>query len=85
MLVVYDPALAGVTGKNKNLRGDARAALEFYQSVFGGHLTVIAYGDFGKPRDLPDTDKIVFGQVAADNGFSVIAHDVLGYKNLLEA
>ncbi|MFG1803897.1 VOC family protein [Micromonospora carbonacea] len=61
-----------------NFRGDARAALEFYQSVFGGHLTVVAYGDFGMPKGLPDADKVVFGQVTADNGFRIMAYDVPG-------
>jgi PhnB protein len=64
------------TTTHLNFRGDARAALEFYQSVFGGQLTVIAYGDFGMPKDLPDADKVVFGQVTADNGFSIMAYDV---------
>ncbi|WP_433385747.1 VOC family protein [Micromonospora sp. KLBMP9576] len=66
------------TTTHLNFRGDARQALEFYQSVFGGQLTAIAYGDFGMPKDLPDADKIVFGQVTADNGFSVMAYDVPG-------
>lgn len=64
------------TTTHLNFRGDARAALEFYQSVFGGRLTVVAYGDFGMPKELPDADKVVFGQVAADNGFSIMAYDV---------
>jgi PhnB protein len=64
------------TTTHLNFRGDARAALEFYQTVFGGHLTVIAYGDFGMPKELPDADKVVFGQVTADNGFRVMAYDV---------
>jgi PhnB protein len=66
------------TTPHLNFRGDARAALEFYQSVFGGRLTVVAYGDFGMPKDLPDADKVVFGQVAADNGFRIMAYDVPG-------
>ncbi|WP_432896144.1 VOC family protein [Micromonospora matsumotoense] len=61
-----------------NFRGDARAALEFYRSVFGGHSTVVSYGDLGMPKDLPDADKVVFGQVTADNGFAVMAYDVPG-------
>jgi PhnB protein len=61
-----------------NFTGQARAALEFYQSVFGGQATVITYGDFGLPAGLPDADKVVFGQVTADNGFSVMAYDVPG-------
>lgn len=59
-----------------NFRGDARAALEFYQSVFGGELVVATYADFGAPKDTPDADKVVFGQVAAENGFRVMAYDV---------
>ena len=59
-----------------NFQGDARAALEFYQSVFGGELMVATYADFGAPKDTPDADKVVFGQVAAENGFRVMAYDV---------
>ncbi|MET0424444.1 MAG: VOC family protein [Actinoplanes sp.] len=68
--------MAITTTTHLNFRGDARAALEFYQSVFGGHLVVVAYGDFGMPKELPDADKVVFGQVTADNGFRIMAYDV---------
>ncbi|MFE2996823.1 VOC family protein [Nocardia sp. NPDC059246] len=61
-----------------NFHGQARAALEFYQSVFGGQLSVATYGDFGMPAELPDATKVVFGQVIADNGFRVMAYDVPG-------
>jgi PhnB protein len=66
------------TTAHLNFRGNAREALEFYRSVFGGHLTAIAYGDFGMPKELPGADKIVWGQVAADNGFRVMAYEVPG-------
>jgi len=66
------------TTTHLNFHGDARAALEFYQSVFGGHRTVVTYGDFGLPQDLPDAGKVVFGQVTADNGFRIMAYDVPG-------
>ncbi|MEV8379207.1 VOC family protein [Kribbella sp. NPDC056861] len=61
-----------------NFRGDAREALEFYQSVFGGHLVVNTYAEFGMPADLPGADKVVFGLVAAENGFRVMGYDVPG-------
>lgn len=61
-----------------NFRGQARAALEFYQSVFGGQISIATYGDFGMPAELPDATKVVFGQVVADNGFRVMAYDVPG-------
>ncbi len=64
------------TTTHLNFRGDARAALEFYQSVFGGRCTVVTYGDFGMPAELPDAAKVVFGQVTADNGFNIMAYDV---------
>ncbi|MFC0508919.1 VOC family protein [Micromonospora costi] len=64
------------TTAHLNFGGNAREALEFYQSVFGGHLVVITYGDFGMPKELPDADRVVWGQVAADNGFRVMAYDV---------
>ncbi|GAA5051543.1 VOC family protein [Nocardia callitridis] len=61
-----------------NFHGQARAALEFYQSVFDGQATIATYGDFGMPAESPDAAKVVFGQVVADNGFRVMAYDVPG-------
>lgn len=61
-----------------NFHGQAREALEFYQSVFGGQLTVATYGDFGMPAELPGAANVVFGQVVAGNGFRVMAYDVPG-------
>ncbi|MET8995551.1 VOC family protein [Amycolatopsis sp. NPDC004169] len=61
-----------------NFTGQAREALEFYRSVFGGQVTIATYGDFGMPAELPGAAKVVFGQVTADNGFSVMAYDVPG-------
>ena len=61
-----------------NFHGDARAALEFYQSVLGGQLTVVTYGDAGMPATAPDATKVVFGQLVADSGFRVMAYDVPG-------
>jgi PhnB protein len=59
-----------------NFRGNARQALEFYQAVFGGNLVIATYADFGAPKDTPNADKVVWGQVAAENGFRVMAYDV---------
>jgi PhnB protein len=59
-----------------NFRGDARAALEFYQSVFGGHLAVVTYKDAGNVQDPAEADQVMWGQVVADDGFHVMAYDV---------
>lgn len=61
-----------------NFRGEARAALEYYASAFGGQSIVRTYGDFGMPAGLPDSDKVVFGQVFTGTGFTVMAYDVPG-------
>ena len=66
------------TTTHLNFRGDARQALEFYQSVFGGHLVINTYADFGMPAEVPGADKVVFGLVAAENGFSVMGYDIPG-------
>ncbi|MER7211676.1 VOC family protein [Streptosporangium sp. NPDC000239] len=59
-----------------NFRGDARAALEFYQSVFDGDLAVVTYKDAGSVQDPAEADQVMWGQVLADNGFHVMAYDV---------
>ena len=66
------------TTTHLNFHGQARAALEFYQSVFGGSLNVTTYGDFGMPKEVPGADHVVFGTVEADDGFRVMAYDIPG-------
>ncbi len=68
-----------------NFRGDARAALEFYQQVFGGRLTIATYGDFGMPADAPGASAVVFGQVESEGGFRVMGYDIPGVTGGLEA
>jgi PhnB protein len=62
-----------------NFRGNAREALAFYQSVFGGELTIASYAEMGN-SDPATADHVTWGQVAADNGFRIMAYDV--YPNL---
>jgi PhnB protein len=59
-----------------NFRGDARAVLGFYPSVFGGDVTVFTNQDMGNVQDPSEADQVMWGQVAADNGFRVMAYDV---------
>jgi PhnB protein len=64
------------TTTHLNFRGHARAALEFYQSVFGGHQVVVTYKDAGAVQDPAEADQVMWGQVAGDNGFRIMAYDV---------
>ncbi|WP_030405511.1 VOC family protein [Streptomyces albus] len=64
------------TTTHLNFRGDARAALEHYRSVFGGRLSAITYKDMGTVRNENEADWVVWGEVAGDNGFHIMAYDV---------
>jgi PhnB protein len=55
--------------------GNARQALEFYTSVFGGELTLSTFADLGM-ADAPDADKIMHGQLETAAGYTIMASDV---------
>ena len=59
-----------------NFRGNAREALEFYRSVFGGELAAVTYADAHTCRDPAEADQVMWGQVASPDGFHVMAYDV---------
>ncbi|WP_442978095.1 VOC family protein [Saccharothrix sp. 6-C] len=69
-------SLSVTTTAHLNFRGDARAALEFYRSVFGGHLAVVTYQDAGDVHEESEADHVMWGQVLGDDGFHVMAYDV---------
>jgi PhnB protein len=54
-------------------KDDARAAMEFYQSVFGGDLTVSTFGEFGDAG--PAADKIMHAQLETPSGYTIMASD----------
>ena len=64
------------TTTHLNFRGDAREALTFYQSVFGGHLAAVTYADAHAVTEPAEADQVMWGQVASEAGFRVMAYDV---------
>ncbi len=54
--------------------GNARQAMEFYQSVFGGELTLNTFGEFGT-EDPALADQVMHGMLATDSGFTLMASD----------
>jgi PhnB protein len=54
--------------------GNAREALEFYRSIFGGELVVNTFGDFGNP-DPAVADKVMHGQLETDEGYTLMGAD----------
>ena len=53
---------------------DARQALEFYRSVFGGELSLSTFGEAGG-ADGPDADKVMHGQLETPAGYTLMAAD----------
>ena len=58
-----------------NFNGNARQALEFYASVFGGDLNLNTFADLGA-KGTPDADKIMHGQLESDAGYTIMAADI---------
>ena len=59
-----------------NFQGQARAALDFYKNVFGGEQTLMTYGAMGQADTAVSPDHVIWGQVASDDGFRIMAFDV---------
>jgi PhnB protein len=57
-----------------NFNGNARQALEFYTSVFGGNLNLSTFAEFGM-AEAPVADKIMHGQLETDAGYTLMAAD----------
>jgi PhnB protein len=57
-----------------NFNGNARQALEFYSSVFGGNLALTTFAEFGA-QDSRDADKIMHGQLETEAGYTIMAAD----------
>jgi PhnB protein len=59
-----------------NFRGNAGAALAFYQAAFDGDVTTVTYGQAGQAGQPDEADQIMWGQVASASGLRVMAFDV---------
>jgi PhnB protein len=57
-----------------NFRDNAREAMEFYRSVFGGKLDMNTFKDFGASEDPSEDDKIMHSVLEAD-GMTFMAAD----------
>ncbi len=63
-----------------NFRGNARAALSFYHSIFGGEQMLVTYADAQAITDPAEADQVIWGQVMSEDGFHVMAYDVPSSK-----
>lgn len=58
-----------------SFRDNAREALNFYQSVFGGQLALSTFGEFNASEDPAEADKIMHGMLTSDKGFVLMGAD----------
>ena len=59
-----------------NFRSNAREAMEFYKSVFGGELTISTFADFHASEDPAEQDLVMHGQLVTDGGLTLMGSDV---------
>ncbi|MHA7987634.1 VOC family protein [Rathayibacter sp. CAU 1779] len=67
MSVILNPYLS--------FRDNARQAMEFYQTVFGGDLTVNTFRDFHMSENESELDKVMHAQLTAPGGITLMGAD----------
>ncbi len=58
-----------------SFRDNAREAMEFYHSVFGGDLTLNTFAEFGASEDPAEGDKVMHAMLEAEHGLVLMAAD----------
>lgn len=58
-----------------SFKDNARQAMTFYQTVFGGKLELHTFKEFHAAQDPSEDDKIMHSMLSADNGIVFMASD----------
>ena len=58
-----------------SFKDNAREAMEFYKSVFGGKLDIATFKDYHASQDPSEDDKVMHSVLEADNGIVFMASD----------
>ncbi len=58
-----------------SFRDNAREAMEFYKSVFGGKLTLSTFKELNASQDPSEDGLVMHAQLEADNGIAFMAAD----------
>ena len=58
-----------------SFKDNAREAMEFYKTVFGGKLTMSTFKEFHASQDPSEDNKIMHSTLEADNGITFMASD----------
>ncbi len=65
-------------------KDNAREAMEFYKSVFGGKLTMNTFKEFQASEDPAEADKIMHSMLETDSGMLFMASDTPGNMKFKE-
>jgi PhnB protein len=58
-----------------NFKNNAREAMEFYKTVFGGKLAMQTFKEFHASQDPSEDNKIMHAQLETDNGLMLMGAD----------
>lgn len=58
-----------------SFKNNAREAMDFYHTVFGGNLTLNTFGDGGMSEDPSEADKIMHAMLEGENGIVLMGAD----------
>lgn len=58
-----------------SFKDNARQAMEFYQTVFGGKVEIHTFKEFHASQDPSEDDKVMHSMLTADNGMVFMAAD----------
>lgn len=58
-----------------SFKDNAREAMEFYKTVFGGKLTMSTFKEFHVSQDPQEDNKIMHASLEVDNGMAFMAAD----------
>jgi PhnB protein len=58
-----------------SFRDNAREAMDFYRSVFGGELTRATFAEFQASEDPAEQDKVMHSMLVTDNGLALMGAD----------
>lgn len=61
-----------------NFRNNARQAMEFYHSVFGGKLTLSTFKDYNSAEDPSEENLIMHAELHGENGITFMGSDTPG-------
>jgi PhnB protein len=67
-----------------NFKDNAREAMEFYKSVFGGNLTINTFAEFHVSEDPSEANKVMHSALETDDGLVFMAADTPNHMEFHE-